>query len=51
MTGTFLVIYFLTMIFCGIPIFILEVSIGQFLGEGGMTTIGRLCPMLKGLVF
>ncbi len=36
------------MIFCGIPVFLLEVSTGQFLGEGGMTTISRFCPMLKG---
>jgi len=37
------------MIFCGIPVFLLEVSIGQYLGAGGMTTIAQICPMLKGV--
>ena len=46
--GVFLLIYFISMIFCGIPVFLLEVSIGQYLGAGGMTTIAQICPMLKG---
>ena len=36
------------MIFCGIPIFLLEVAIGQYLGSGGMTAIAQLVPILKG---
>eukprot|EP00096_Caligus_rogercresseyi_P015101 TRINITY_DN754_c1_g1_i6.p1 TRINITY_DN754_c1_g1~~TRINITY_DN754_c1_g1_i6.p1 ORF type:complete len:233 (+),score=52.33 TRINITY_DN754_c1_g1_i6:82-780(+) len=47
--GVFLIIYFITMIFCGIPIFLMEVAIGQYLGAGGMTTIGQICPILKGV--
>ena len=46
--GVFLIIYFISMIFCGIPVFLLEVSLGQYLGAGGMTTIGQLVPMFKG---
>ena len=46
--GVFLIIYFISMIFCGIPIFLLEVSIGQYLGSGGMTAIAQLVPILKG---
>ena len=38
------------MLFCGIPVFLLEVSIGQYLGAGGMTTIAQICPILKGKV-
>lgn len=26
-----------------------EVAIGQYLGSGGMTFIGQLCPILKGV--
>ena len=47
--GVFLIIYFISMIFCGIPIFLLEVAIGQYLGSGGMTAISQLVPILKGL--
>lgn len=36
------------MALCGIPIFVLEVAVGQYLGEGGMTLVGRLCPLLGG---
>jgi len=47
--GTFLVTYMTAMIFCGIPIFYQEVAIGQYLGVGGMTLIGELAPIMKGV--
>jgi len=47
--GVFLIIYFISMLFCGIPVFLLEVSLGQYLGAGGMTTIAQICPILKGV--
>lgn len=34
---------------CGIPLFLLEVSIGQYLGVGGMNVIGQICPIFKGV--
>ena len=37
------------MIFAGIPVFLLEVAIGQYLGAGGMTAIAQVCPLLKGV--
>ncbi|XP_025410983.1 sodium- and chloride-dependent taurine transporter-like isoform X5 [Sipha flava] len=46
--GAFLVTYFIAMVFCGIPIFFQEVAIGQYLGSGGMTLVGKLCPILSG---
>jgi len=47
-SGAFLVTYFVAMLFCGIPIFFQEVAIGQYLGSGGMTLVGKLCPILSG---
>ncbi len=47
--GAFLIVYFIAMTFCGVPIFFQEVAIGQYLGSGGMTLVAQLCPMLKGV--
>ena len=41
--------YFIAMFTCGIPLFLLEVSIGQYLGVGGMNVIGQICPIFKGV--
>ncbi|XP_026282924.1 sodium- and chloride-dependent GABA transporter 1-like [Frankliniella occidentalis] len=46
--GTFLLTYFVAMVFCGIPMFFQEVALGQYLGAGGMTLVGTLCPILRG---
>ena len=46
--GAFLLVYFIAMFLCGIPIFFQEVAIGQYLGSGGMTLVAQLCPILKG---
>ncbi|KAJ8912101.1 hypothetical protein NQ315_005437 [Exocentrus adspersus] len=47
--GTFLITYTVAMFLCGIPMFFQEVAIGQYLGSGGMTFVGQLCPILKGV--
>lgn len=47
--GAFLVTYSIAMLFCGIPMFYQEVAIGQYLGSGGMTFVGQLVPLLKGV--
>merc|ERR1712226_1060011 len=47
--GAFLLVYFIAMFLCGIPIFFQEVAIGQYLGSGGMTLVAQLCPILKGV--
>lgn len=49
MAGAFLVTYGIAMVFCGIPIFFQEVAIGQYLGAGGMTLVGQLCPLMQGI--
>merc|ERR1712012_99799 len=47
--GAFLIVYFIAMTFCGIPVFFQEVAIGQYLGSGGMTLVAQLCPLFKGV--
>jgi len=37
------------MLVCGIPLFFLEVSVGQYLGVGGMSVVGQLAPIFKGV--
>ena len=45
--GAFLIPYFFSMLICGIPMFFLEVSVGQYLGVGGMSVVGQLAPIFK----
>lgn len=45
--GAFLVPYLLMVILCGIPLFYMEVLLGQFSGTG-CTGMFRLVPILKG---
>jgi len=47
--GSFLIVYFIAMVFCGIPMFFQEVALGQYLGSGGMTLVAQFCPLLKGV--
>lgn len=46
-----MITYGIAMLFCGIPIFFQEVAIGQYLGAGGMSLVGQLCPLLQGNYF
>lgn len=47
--GVFLVPYVLILITCGIPLFFLEVSLGQLTRQGGVTCWRKLCPLFEGL--
>lgn len=48
--GAFLVPYFLFVIVGGVPMFYLEVALGQFMSQGGIKA-WNLCPIFKGIGF
>lgn len=45
--GAFLIPYFLCAVVGGVPLFFLEVTVGQFMGKGGVGA-WRICPILQG---
>ncbi|TNN19403.1 Sodium-dependent dopamine transporter [Schistosoma japonicum] len=47
--GAFLIPYGLMLIFGGIPLFYMELALGQFIRKGAITAWGRVCPLLKGV--
>ncbi|XP_071808909.1 sodium- and chloride-dependent GABA transporter 1-like [Asterias amurensis] len=46
--GAFLIPYFISLVMCGVPIFLMEVSLGQMLQTGGIST-WDLFPAIKGV--
>ncbi|KAB0794952.1 hypothetical protein PPYR_11791 [Photinus pyralis] len=47
--GAFLVPYCIMLIIGGIPLFYMELALGQFHRKGAITCWGRICPLLKGI--
>ncbi|CAM9910213.1 unnamed protein product [Lampetra fluviatilis] len=47
--GAFLIPYFMFLFGGGLPIFFMEVALGQFTSEGGITSWQKLCPLFTGI--
>ncbi|XP_068457204.1 sodium- and chloride-dependent betaine transporter-like [Clinocottus analis] len=47
--GAFLVPYVLLVVVCGMPLFLLETSVGQYTQEGFVTCWRTLCPLAQGI--
>lgn len=48
-SGAFLIPYFIFLFGGGLPVFFLEVALGQFTSEGGITCWEKLCPIFTGM--
>ncbi|CAD5125285.1 DgyrCDS13529 [Dimorphilus gyrociliatus] len=47
--GAFLIPYVLMLLLGGIPLFYMELALGQFNRKGAITCWGRICPLFKGV--
>ncbi|KAL3313674.1 hypothetical protein Ciccas_007723 [Cichlidogyrus casuarinus] len=47
--GAFFIPYLLMLFFGGIPLFYMELALGQYACEGAITCWGKVCPLFKGL--
>uniref|UniRef100_A0A3Q4C0R2 Transporter n=1 Tax=Mola mola TaxID=94237 RepID=A0A3Q4C0R2_MOLML len=49
--GAFFIPYILFLVTCGIPIFVLETSLGQYTSQGGIMCWRKVCPLFEGIGF
>ncbi|CAF0942810.1 unnamed protein product [Didymodactylos carnosus] len=47
--GAFLIPYFISALICGVPLFFLEASLGQWMSEGGIGC-WNIVPLFRGLL-
>ncbi|XP_078022930.1 sodium- and chloride-dependent GABA transporter 2-like [Epinephelus lanceolatus] len=47
--GAFLVPYLVFVVTCGVPLFLLETTIGQYTQQGAITIWRKLCPLAEGI--
>ncbi|CAM4626772.1 unnamed protein product [Leuciscus chuanchicus] len=47
--GAFFIPYVLYLVTCGIPLFVLETSLGQYTSQGGIICWRKICPLFEGM--
>lgn len=47
--GVFFIPYVLFLFSCGIPLFLLETSLGQYTNQGSITCWRKICPLFQGI--
>ncbi|XP_003375959.1 sodium- and chloride-dependent creatine transporter 1 [Trichinella spiralis] len=47
--GAFLIPYLIMLMLTGIPLFYMELVLGQYFRKGAITTWGNVCPLFKGI--
>ncbi|XP_060774434.1 sodium- and chloride-dependent betaine transporter-like [Neoarius graeffei] len=47
--GVFLIPYLFFLFVCGIPLFLMEISLGQYTSQGGITCWRKICPLFERL--
>ncbi|XP_053354684.1 sodium- and chloride-dependent GABA transporter 2-like [Clarias gariepinus] len=47
--GVFLIPYLVFLFACGIPLFLMEISLGQYTSQGSITCWRKICPLFEGL--
>uniref|UniRef100_A0A8R1U0L6 Transporter n=1 Tax=Onchocerca volvulus TaxID=6282 RepID=A0A8R1U0L6_ONCVO len=47
--GAFLIPYTLMVLIAGVPLFYMELALGQYYRKGAVTTWGWICPLFKGI--
>ncbi|XP_078083446.1 sodium- and chloride-dependent GABA transporter 1 isoform X2 [Mustelus asterias] len=47
--GAFLIPYLIMLLLCGVPLLLMEFTIGQFTCLGPVHALAKLCPLLKGV--
>uniref|UniRef100_A0AAR2J9K4 Transporter n=1 Tax=Pygocentrus nattereri TaxID=42514 RepID=A0AAR2J9K4_PYGNA len=47
--GVFFIPYVVFLFACGIPLFLLEISLGQYTSQGSITCWRKICPLFEGL--
>ena len=49
--GAFLVPYFIMLVLCGIPLLLMELSMGQYTRRGPIGALGKMAPILQGEMY
>lgn len=47
-SGVFLIPYLIFLFACGIPLFLMEISLGQYTSQGSITCWRKICPLFEG---